>query len=178
MDAIAPRTPAPSSSIDTGTLKKFAQEARRALREQVTSKLDHVLPGIARRGARPRRREGARKRDPATSRDSVIERIAYTWFNRFSAFRFMDANGLTGVGVLSPREGETRPEILSEAMAGVIGATYRPRPPKRSERCSTGARPRAIRRAKPTVSSSSRPATTGMGTCRSCSSRSPTRPNF
>ena len=43
---------------------------------------------------------------------------AYTWFNLFTALRFMDANGYTTVGVVSPVEGKTRPEILAEAMAG------------------------------------------------------------
>jgi hypothetical protein len=52
------------------------------------------------------------------SRKQVIEATAYTWFNRFSALRFMDANGYTQVRTVSPADGQTRPEILSEAMAG------------------------------------------------------------
>jgi len=56
-----------------------------------------------------------------TSRDHVVERVAYTWFNRISALRFMDANGYTSTRVVSPAKGQTRPEILAEAMAGVIG---------------------------------------------------------
>ena len=55
-----------------------------------------------------------------SSRDQVVERVAYTWFNRFCALRFMDANGYTGTRVVSPAEGQTRPEILAEAAAGVI----------------------------------------------------------
>jgi len=56
-----------------------------------------------------------------TSRDQVVERVAYTWFNRLSALRFMDANGYTSIRVVSPADGQTRPEILAEAAAGVIG---------------------------------------------------------
>lgn len=33
----------------------------------------------------------------------------------------MDANSYTAVRVVTPADGQTRPEILSEAMAGVIG---------------------------------------------------------
>ena len=32
----------------------------------------------------------------------VVEQVAYTWFNRFTALRFMDVNGYTEIGVLSP----------------------------------------------------------------------------
>ena len=64
---------------------------------------------------------GAWKSDiDRASREQVIERVAYTWFNRFTALRFMDANGYTAVRVVTPAEGQTRPEILAEAMAGVI----------------------------------------------------------
>jgi len=109
--------------MDTSALKKFAQEARRALRDQVTAKLDLVLAqGSAARREAPGAVDKLEKAVRAASKDQVVERIAYTWFNRFSALRFMDANGYNGVSILSPRAGETRPEVLSEAMAGVIGA--------------------------------------------------------
>src|SRR5277367_1329796 len=100
--------------MDTSALKKFAQEARRALRDQVTAKLDLVLAeGSAARREAPGAVAKLQAAIGDASRDQVVEKVAYTWFNRFSALRFMDANGYTGVGVLSPREGETRPEILS-----------------------------------------------------------------
>ena len=51
-------------------------------------------------------------------KQQVIEQVAYTWFNRFTALRFMDANDYTQVRVVSPAEGATRPEILTEAMNG------------------------------------------------------------
>lgn len=56
-------------------------------------------------------------------KDQVIEQVAYTWFNRFSALRFMDANGYTSTGIVSPAAGQTRPELLAEAMAGNIPDT-------------------------------------------------------
>jgi type II restriction/modification system DNA methylase subunit YeeA len=105
--------------MDTNALKKFAQAARNLLIDQVRSKLDLVLDP-----ASPARREhpqAMRELDAAIARDGkvlVIEQVAYTWFNRFTALRFMDANGYTAVGVVSPAEDQTRPEILAEAMAG------------------------------------------------------------
>ena len=105
--------------MDTNALKKFAQSARNLLIDQVRSKLDLVVDL-----ASPARREhpqAMKELDAAIARDGkaqVIEQVAYTWFNRFTALRFMDANGYTTVGVVSPAEGQTRPELLAEAMAG------------------------------------------------------------
>lgn len=107
--------------MDTSKLKKFAQAARNLLIDQVTSKLDMVLDDAS--AARRENPEAVKDLEGAirtTSRDQVIEKVAYTWFNRFTALRFMDANGYTSIQVVSPTEGQTRPEILSEAMAGHI----------------------------------------------------------
>lgn len=49
----------------------------------------------------------------------VIEEVAYTWFNRFIALRFMEANDYlpTGVRVLSSKEQtKTEPDIIKEAL--------------------------------------------------------------
>lgn len=107
--------------MDTNALKKFAQSARNLLIDQVRSKLDLVLDPSS-----PARREhpqAMKELDAAIARDGksqVVEHVAYTWFNRFTALRFMDANGYTHVGTVSPAEGQTRPEILAEAMAGNV----------------------------------------------------------
>ena len=105
--------------MDTNALKKFAQAARNLLIDQVTSKLDVVLAdnSAARREA-PKATKDLDNAIKRTSKTQVIEQVAYTWFNRFTALRFMDAGGYTQVRVVSPAEGATRPEILSEAMAG------------------------------------------------------------
>ena len=55
----------------------------------------------------------------------VMEEIAYTWFNRFAAIRFMEVNGYLSHGyrVLSHPEGHNIPEIVENAqfitMAGL-----------------------------------------------------------
>ncbi len=107
--------------MDTSKLKKFAQFARRTLIAQVSAKLDSVLAEGA-----PARREhpvAMKKLEAAIARDrkgQVIERVAYIWFNRFSALRFMDVNDLNPVRVVSPLSGQFQPEILAEAKSGNI----------------------------------------------------------
>lgn len=48
----------------------------------------------------------------------VMEEVAYTWFNRFCALRFMEVNGYlpTHVRVFSDEENNFKPQILAEAM--------------------------------------------------------------
>ena len=106
--------------MDTSKLKKFAQFARRTLREQVSAKLTLVLsPNSAARRESP---HAVKKLEEAIAQsggqDPVIERVAYTWFNRFCALRFMDVNRYTRIGVVSPAEGQFQPEILLEAKMG------------------------------------------------------------
>jgi type II restriction/modification system DNA methylase subunit YeeA len=107
--------------VDTATLKKFAQAARRKLREQVAAQLDRVIKNDS---AELREKETAikeLKNEIATSsRETVIERVSYVWFNRFCALRFMDVNQYTRIGTVSPAEGFTQPEILAEAKQGHI----------------------------------------------------------
>jgi len=50
--------------------------------------------------------------------DNVVEEVAYTWFNRIIAIRFMEVNGYlpTGIRVLSSEiEGKIEPDIITEA---------------------------------------------------------------
>ena len=107
--------------MDTSKLKKFAQFARRTLREQISAKLVLVLSDGS--AARRESAEAVKKLEDAikkSGRDHVIERVAYTWFNRFCALRFMDVNRFTRIGVVSPAEGQFQPEILAEAKMGHI----------------------------------------------------------
>lgn len=51
--------------------------------------------------------------------DHVIEEVAYTWFNRFCALRFMEVNGYLPlhVRVFTDEHNKFKPQILSEAMS-------------------------------------------------------------
>jgi type II restriction/modification system DNA methylase subunit YeeA len=108
-------------SLDTAALKKFAQGARRQLLEQVSARMEQVL-----RSDSVEIREKAkvveqlRGEIEAHGKIAVIDRVAYTWFNRFCALRFMDVNHYTRIGAVSPVEGGTQPEVLLEAKQGHV----------------------------------------------------------
>ena len=48
----------------------------------------------------------------------IMEEVAYTWFNRFSALRFMEANGYlpSHVRVFTDEENNFKPQIIAEAI--------------------------------------------------------------
>lgn len=125
-------------------IKNFAVRARRKLIEEVTQKAYEI--GITKEkptgieiitfegGFRIKGRENGRtfkgyelkQRDKlietikAKGFQQVIEEVAYTWFNRFIALRFMEVNYYlpTGVRVLSSsEEGKAEPDIIKEALA-------------------------------------------------------------
>lgn len=109
--------------MNTNALKKFAQEARRKLLEQVGAKLEYVLntdtPELREKADQVQKlREAIQK----TSKEQIIDKVTYTWFNRFMALRFMDANDYQPIGirVLTPKDGFTLPELLDEAKQGHI----------------------------------------------------------
>lgn len=107
--------------MEISKLKRFAQFARRTLSEQITAKLDLVL--LADSPARRESLDAVKKLENAiqqSSRSHVVERVAYTWFNRFCALRFMDVNGYNRIRVVSPADGQFQPEILAEAKMGHI----------------------------------------------------------
>ncbi|ERP93286.1 hypothetical protein Q666_09775 [Marinobacter sp. ES-1] len=107
--------------METSKLKKFAQFARRSLLEQVTAKLKLVLADES--PARRERPQAIKKLEEAIaeqSKEQVIERVAYIWFNRFCALRFMDVNRYNRIGIVSPAEGQFQPEILADAKMGHI----------------------------------------------------------
>lgn len=106
--------------MDTSKLKRFAQHARRLLREQISAKLTLVLAAdSAARRETPGAVKELEEQIRQTSQDQVLDKVAYTWFNRFCALRFMDLNGYTKVRVVSPAdESEFLPELLAEAKQG------------------------------------------------------------
>lgn len=109
--------------MNTAELKKFAQAARRKFLEQVGSKLSFVLTADS-----PELREKTqqikqlREELNKTTKEQLIEKVAYTWFNRLMALRFMDANDYQplGIRIITPKDGYTSPELLDEAKRGNI----------------------------------------------------------
>ena len=107
--------------MNTTELKKFAQTARHQLIEQVGARLDLVRQDD-RAVLRGQEKSLQQLQDEitSTSRETVIDRVAYTWFNRFCALRFMDVNRYSRVGAVSSAEGFSQPEILQDAKQGHI----------------------------------------------------------
>ena len=81
---------ASADSIDGRILNNSEKKERRALIAQVTEK------GF----------------------EQVMEEVAYTWFNRFVALRFMEANGYlpTHVRVFTDERNNFKPQIITEAI--------------------------------------------------------------
>jgi hypothetical protein len=107
--------------MDTRKLRKFASFARSALIEQVATRLKTVLAekSLARRES-PKAVGELEAKIKEIGEKRLVETVAYTWFNRFCALRYMDVNRYTRIGVLSPADGQFQPEILAEAKMGHI----------------------------------------------------------
>lgn len=103
-------------------LERFAQEARVQLKEQVKAKLNLILKGdesvdiIENRKAINELNKALKEK----GEESLVDEVAYTWFNRISALRYMDARGFNSTMIVSPAAGKTLPEILSDALSGVF----------------------------------------------------------
>ncbi len=111
--------------MNTSQLKRFAQEARTKLITLVSGKLDAVLT-----------QDNASLRGKVTiinkleqdleqvGKAQLIDKVAYTWFNRLVALRFMDANDFQplGINILSPAAGQSigSPQILNDIHAGIF----------------------------------------------------------
>lgn len=110
--------------MKTPQLKKFAQFARRSLIEQVMNKLKQVLAEDSQ--ASRENADAVKKLQDQIKvygKELLIEKIAYIWFNRFCALRFMDVNRYNSIGVISPAQGQFQPEILADAKMGHIDET-------------------------------------------------------
>ena len=121
--------------MNTSSLKTFAQNARNKLRSQVSARLSYWLGAeggtapdtAAHRQFAPQIKELAAAMKKET-RDGLVERISYTWFNRLAALRFMDANDFHpfGAKVVSPAtESDILPQLLQQARAGTLDPEIR-----------------------------------------------------
>ncbi len=105
--------------MDLSKLESFAVGARQELMRSVSEKIDYAMQegnGLAR--LYPQAVKELKDAVDKSSKDAVVEKTAYMWFNRFCALRFMDVNGYTDSGVVTPPFGGTIPGILAEARDG------------------------------------------------------------
>ncbi len=112
--------------VNTAALKTFAPAMRRQLLEAVGRKLDLLLNSQTPDTLSTYAKQIAELREQEEeNREQLLERVAYTWFNRLCALRYLDAKGWHPFGckVLMPAaEGETQPELLKLMRAGNLPA--------------------------------------------------------
>ena len=121
--------------MDKNAIKKFAVWARRELIDRVSQKAeqygitqqdhgdiraDHVNGHLLSRTEQAQRQSLITRIDRA-GKDGyreVMEEVAYTWFNRFIALRFMEVNGYlpSRVRVFTDEQNAFKPQILTEAI--------------------------------------------------------------
>jgi len=118
--------------MDKNAIKKYAVWARRELIDRVTKRA--AVYGITEKdmgdpnadsvnghlltAAEKRQRQALIRRIQEKGYQQVMEEVAYTWFNRFAALRFMEVNGYlpTHIRVFTDDEGRFKPQILAEAI--------------------------------------------------------------
>lgn len=118
--------------MDKNAIKKFAVWARNELIERVSKKAmvygiseNEVIDpnadsvnGIVLTAAQKKERQALIEMVFAKGYQRVMEEVAYTWFNRFCALRFMEVNNYLPslVRVFTNNKNEFRPQILTEAL--------------------------------------------------------------
>lgn len=118
--------------MDKNAIKKFATKARHELISRVSQRAfrygisdkeegnadDETVNEHPLSSKEKEQRVALIAQIKAKGYKQVMEEVAYTWFNRFSALRFMEVNGYlpTKVRVFTDEENEFNPQILTEAM--------------------------------------------------------------
>ena len=118
--------------IEKNAIKKFAIEARRELLSRVSQRAlkygisekelgnpnDDSVGGHLLSSTEKSQRAALIKQIQEKGYEQVMEEVAYTWFNRFSALRFMEVNGFlpTRVRVFTDENNAFKPQILTEAI--------------------------------------------------------------
>lgn len=117
--------------MDKNAIKKFAIWARRELIERVSQKAmqygiekDNIAPDADSINSKiltdtqKAQRKALIAQINAKGYEEVMEEVAYTWFNRLIALRFMEVNGYipTRVRVFTDEKNKFKPQILDEAL--------------------------------------------------------------
>ena len=118
--------------MDKNAIKKYAVWARRELIERVSQRA--MFYGVSSQSigdpdaaevhgrllspVEKKQRQALIRKVREKGFDQIMEEVAYTWFNRFAALRFMEVNGYLPslVRVFTNEAGEFKPQILSEAL--------------------------------------------------------------
>lgn len=118
--------------MDKNAIKKYAVWARTELIDRVSQKAlqygitetDSVpasatsVNGVVLSNDEIKQRKALLERIAKKGYKQVMEEVAYTWFNRFSALRFMEVNGYlpSRVRVFTDENNQFEPQIITEAI--------------------------------------------------------------
>ena len=118
--------------MDKNAIKKYAIWARRELIERVSQRAllygisadaqadanAVIVNGQALDAVQQKQRKALIEQIKEKGYEQVMEEVAYTWFNRFAALRFMEVNGYlpSHIRVFTDDDGAFRPQILTEAI--------------------------------------------------------------
>ena len=118
--------------MNKNAIKKFATEARRELISRVSQRAlkygisdkevgnpnDDSVGGHLLSSTEKKQRAALIAQIKEKGYEQVMEEVAYTWFNRFSALRFMEVNGYlpARVRVFTDENNAFKPQILTEAI--------------------------------------------------------------
>ena len=118
--------------MDKNAIKKYAVWARNELIARVTQKAEQYeitekkttpkdadsIGGRLLTEAEKNQRKALIEKIQADGFEQVMEEVAYTWFNRFTALRFMEVNNYlpSHTRVFTNESGEFKPQILADAI--------------------------------------------------------------
>lgn len=118
--------------MDKNAIKKYAVWARNELIARVTQKAQQYgitaddivdanadsINGNLLTATEKKQRQALIKKIEVEGFEQVMEEVAYTWFNRFTALRFMEINNYlpSHVRVFTNDDNEFKPQILAEAI--------------------------------------------------------------
>ena len=118
--------------MDKNAIKKYAAWARKELIARVTQKAEQYeitekkttpadadsIGGRVLTAAEKKQRQALIAKINQEGFEQVMEEVAYTWFNRFTALRFMEVNNYlpSHTRVFTNENGEFKPQILADAI--------------------------------------------------------------
>lgn len=118
--------------MDKNAIKKYAVWARKELIARVTQKAEQYeitenkttpadadsIGGRVLTAAEKKQRQALIVKINQDGFEQVMEEVAYTWFNRFTALRFMEVNNYlpSHTRVFTNENGEFKPQILADAI--------------------------------------------------------------
>lgn len=118
--------------MNKNAIKKFAIEARQEMISRVSQRaakygisenetgnpMDEIVDGYLLSPTEQMQRAALIEQIKEKGYEQVREEVAYTWFNRFCALRYMEVNGYlpTRIRVFTDENNEFKPQILAEAI--------------------------------------------------------------